>query len=99
MMRVEVNKFLVSTRKFLVVATTFLVGATKFLVSNTKFGYADQKFGQPNQIAIWLPQLSQKVKSAYKVSMSVRSAMEYSNKKSKFLNKNSRLSSDNMLQH
>ena len=43
----------------------FLVGLTKNEVQS------DQNYGQPNQIAICLSQSSQKVGSAYKISMNI----------------------------
>ena len=46
--------------------TLLLVGLAK------NKGQPNQIIGQPNQIAIWLSQPSQKVGSAYKISMSVR---------------------------
>ena len=63
------------------------VEATKFLVSTTKFDSADKKkisnpnqnFSSADQIAVWLSQPSQKVGSAYKISMSVRTFFKRKN--------------------
>ena len=84
---VSTTKFLVGATKFLVSVTKFLVNTTKIHRADQKFGclnphhflvgliknegQSDQNFGQPNQIDIWLSQPSQKVGSAYKISMSV----------------------------
>ena len=82
MIMVQATKLLVSTTKILVGVTKFLVIAIKFDSTEQKIGNSDLKFGslnqnfdQPNQIAVWLSQPSQKVGSAYTISMSV----EYSN--------------------
>ena len=79
------TKILVGATKFLVTVTNFLVSTTKFESTDKKFvclnpdnslvgltkndRQPDQNFRKPNQMAIWLSQPSQKVGSAYNISM------------------------------
>ena len=86
-MRLEATKYLVSTTKFLVWATKFLIRDSKFGSADQKFGNDDQKFHsanhkfvglKPHQFSFGLTENerqpdepSQKVRSAFKISMSL----------------------------
>ena len=84
---VGATKFFWSAQSNLVVMTKKLLMLKKNVVAPTKIllvltkneGQPDKNFGQPNQIAIWLPQPSQKVGSAYKISMSINFRVYISN--------------------